>query len=80
MQHATGKSASGCLQIAPSLKRVRCAMQDVTSRQDGRLIGRAFVSAATLMSLQGSISATLLSPQLELVRTRKCCTFRLLLM
>lgn len=41
--------------------------QDVTSQEDGRLIGRAFVSAATLTTLQGSISATLMSPQLELV-------------
>lgn len=41
--------------------------QDVTSQEDDRLIGRAFVSAATLTTLQGSISATLMSPQLELV-------------
>ena len=44
--------------------------QDVTSREDGHLIGRAFVSAPTLLTLQGSISATLISPQLEMVRTR----------
>ena len=42
--------------------------QDVTSREDGRLIGRAFVSAPALLTLQGSISATLISPQLEMVR------------
>ena len=43
--------------------------QDVTSREDGRLIGRAFVSPPALLTLQGSISATLISPQLEMVRT-----------
>ena len=42
--------------------------QDVTSREDGRLIGRAFVSSPALLTLQGSISATLISPQLEMVR------------
>ena len=43
-------------------------VQDVTSREDGRLIGRAFVSPPALLTLQGSISATLISPQLEMVR------------
>ena len=40
----------------------------MTSREDGCLLGRAFVSAATLMTLQGSVTATLMSPQLEMVR------------
>ncbi len=52
-------------------KAPSCLSQDVTSRADGRLIGRAFVSAATLTTLQGSISATIMSPQLEMVRHRQ---------
>lgn len=48
-------------------KALSCLSQDVTSREDGSLIGRAFVSAATLTTLQGSISATIMSPQLDMV-------------
>ncbi|KAK9905950.1 hypothetical protein WJX75_009398 [Coccomyxa subellipsoidea] len=40
---------------------------DVTAKEDGRLIARAFVSTPTLLSLQGSIAAALVSPSMEQV-------------
>ncbi len=42
-------------------------VQDVTAKKDGRLIARAFVSPPTLASLQGSIAAALVSPDIEQV-------------
>ena len=44
--------------------------QDVTAKEDGRLIARAFVSTPTLLSLQGSIAAALVSPSMEQVPCR----------
>lgn len=41
--------------------------QDVTAKEDGRLIARTFVSTPTLLSLQGSLAAALVSPSMEQV-------------
>ena len=42
-------------------------LQDLTARSDGRLLARGFVSHYTLRSLQGSISSSLITPNLEQV-------------
>lgn len=42
-------------------------VQDVTAKGDGQLIARAFVSTPTLLPLQGSIAAALVSPNLQQV-------------
>ena len=44
-----------------------CPMQDVTASTGNRLIGRAYVSAATLATLQGGVHAMLVSPDLARV-------------
>jgi hypothetical protein len=41
---------------------------DVTAVSDNRLLARCFVSAETLIGLEGNISATLLSPDLQKAR------------
>ena len=46
---------------------MRPPVQDVTAKSDGRLLARGFVSHHTLKALQGSISASLISPQMEQV-------------
>ena len=44
-----------------------CLVQDVTALRDSRLIGRAYVSAAILITLQGGVHAMLVSPDLACV-------------
>ena len=47
--------------------------QDVSSKSSGRLLARGFVSHKTLRGLQGYISSSLISPQLEQVRPTTSC-------
>lgn len=51
-------------------------MQDVVARGSGELLSRCFVSAASLAPLEGHISASLMTPRLQVTPHRTLPLYR----